>query len=54
VDNKVFKDAVDVTKEFDNYFLKIGQTISNQISNTPDFEFKSYLKSRRLSQKKFS
>jgi len=44
VDNKVFEDPVDITKEFNNYFVKIWQTISNQIFNTPGFEFKSYLK----------
>jgi len=44
VDNKVYKDPIAITKKFNNYFVKIQQTISNLISNTPDFEFKSYLK----------
>ena len=44
VEGKAFEDPVDISEQFNNYFIKIGQTICDNVNKSLDCNFKSFLK----------
>ena len=44
VDGKAFVDPVNISEQFNNYFVKIGQTIPNSVNRISNSNFKSFLK----------
>ena len=43
-DDIVTDDLTEISEQFNNYFVKIGMTIANNVNKSDDSDFKSYLK----------
>ena len=43
LEEKIFGDPVDISKQFNNYFVEIGQSIANNADNLGDFDFLKFL-----------
>ena len=42
-DGKITDDLTEISEQFNNYFVKIGMTIANNVNKSDDGNFKSYL-----------
>ena len=43
VDETIFDDPVDISEQFNNYFVEIGQSIAKSANTSGDFDFKQFL-----------
>ena len=42
VEKKIFDDSVDISEQFNNYFVEIGQSIANSADKSGDFDLKNF------------